>query len=482
MAFLRDKESYRYSTSLFLRGLALVYFIAFASLIPQIAGLIGSNGILPASGYLTAVGMQFGSERYVVLPTVFWFNSSDAFLRVVCWVGAGLAAVFFMGIAPLPILVLLWILYLSIANVGQDFLLFQWDALLLEAGFAAILLVPHAWRRIGPEQPPLAARYVFQFLIFRLMLESGLVKLLSGDKTWRDLTALNFHYETQPLPTPLAWYAHHLPAAFHKASVIGMFAVELLVPFLFWMPRRFRIIGAWITIAFQIAIAATGNYTFFNLLTIVLCIPLLDDRHLRRLIPWLKPGLEKPSARHPVVTVFAVLLISVGIFQLIETVSASNISLPGIAWLDNLAETWNVVNRYGLFAVMTTSRPEIIVEGSNDGEHWREYEFRFKAGDPYRAPRWVAPYQPRLDWQMWFAALSYRNAPWFQQFAVHLLEGSPDVLRLLRSNPFPDQPPTLIRANVYDYHFTDSETRRSTGGWWTRQYLGEYLPPVSLKQ
>ena len=235
--------------------------------------------------------MQFGSERYVVLPTLFWFNSSDALLRGLCWLGAGLAAVLFMGIAPLPILVILWFLYLSIANVGQDFLLFQWDALLLEAGFAAILLVPHAWRRIEPDQPPLAARYVFQFLIFRLMLESGLVKLLSGDKTWRDLTALNYHYETQPLPTPLAWYAHHLPPAFHKATVIEVFAAELLLPFLFWMPRRLRIVGAWVTIAFQIAIAATGNYTFFNLLTIVLCIPLLDDRHLQKLLPWLKPGI-----------------------------------------------------------------------------------------------------------------------------------------------------------------------------------------------
>jgi predicted DCC family thiol-disulfide oxidoreductase YuxK len=477
-----EPSTYRRTSSLFLRGLALVYFVAFISLIPQIIGLIGEHGILPARDYLETIRSEFGGNRYAIFPTLAWLNSSNVFIQAMCWSGAVLAIALLVGVAPIPVAAGLYVLYLSINTIGQAFLSFQWDSLLLEAGFAAILLAPWGLWPGYKAEPPKIPRWVLRFLIFRLMLESGAVKLLSGDPAWRGLTALNFHYETQPLPTPLAWYAHKLPEAFQKFSVGTVFFVELAVPFLFFMPRRLRIIGAWITIAFQLIIAATGNYTFFNLLTIVLCIPLFDDRHFRRSSP-LPLGEVGPSKTGRVRVAISLLIIAIGLFQLVATLGFS-LPLPGFLYsLDDYAQAFQVVNHYGLFAVMTTSRPEIIIEGSDDGENWKSYEFPFKAGDVLERPRWVAPFQPRLDWQMWFAALgSYRDAPWFSRLIIRLLEGSPEVVGFLEKNPFPDKPPHFIRAVTYDYHFSDVATRRSTGAWWTRQSAGQYFPSVSLKQ
>jgi hypothetical protein len=347
--------------SLFLRGLALVYFIAFASLTPQILGLIGERGIVPA---------------IETVPSVLFFPMSDALLRALPWAGMVLAAMLFFRIVPMAAVVCLYLLYLNIAGIGQDFFTFQWDVLLLEAGFAAILVTPFGvMPRYSNRSTSAIGIWVLRFLIFRLMLESGLVKLLSGDMTWRSLTALNFHYETQPLPTPLAWYAHHLPESIQKISCAGVFGVELIVPFLFLMPRRLRILGAWITIAFQLVIALTGNYTFFNLLTLVLCIPLLDDQHLyglrRRAVP---PTESAPSQWLRATIPAGLLLILVGALQLL--------AMGGIVdAAPELFPSLGIVNRYGLFAVMTTSRPEIVIEGSDDGVNWKAYEFKFKAGD-----------------------------------------------------------------------------------------------------
>jgi hypothetical protein len=293
------------------------------------------------------------------------------------------------------------------------------------------------------------------------------VKLASGDPTWRNLTALSYHYETQPLPTPIAWYAHQLPMLVQKISTLGVFVVELIVPFLFFAPRRFRIVGAWMTIALQLMIAVTGNYTFFNFLTMLLCVFLLDIKVERS--PW--------NARF-----VAVVLILVGVIQLFTTFG-SRITFPEpFSTMEFRAETFRLVNHYGLFANMTTSRPEIVIEGSDDGRQWKAYEFKYKPGDVTRGLRWVAPYQPRLDWQMWFAALSnFQENPWFSQLMLRLLEGRREVTSLLAVNPFPDKPPRLIRAVTYDYHFTDWTTRRKTGALWTRTLLGDYFPVVSLK-
>src|SRR5262249_38654148 len=278
---------------------------------------------------------------------------------------------------PRVLLAALWVLYLSLVSAGQDFLSFQWDNLLLELGFAAILFAPGGIRPSYRTEPSKIWRWVLWFLVFRLMFESGLVKLLSRDPNWRNLSALSFHYETQPLPTPLAWYAHHLSAGFQRASAFGVFVIELAVPFLFFMPRRLRIIGAWTTIAFQTLIAITGNYGFFNLLTILLCISLLDDRHLRLF------GVPQTAAprgtTHVASFALAVFLIAIGFVQLFAMLAGGN-AVPGpIVWLDEKLEAFRIVNRYGLFAVMTTSRPEIVIEGSDDMKNWKAYEFKFKA-------------------------------------------------------------------------------------------------------
>ena len=457
--------------SLFLRGLAIVYLVAFVSFLPQINGLIGSNGILPVHNYLDAIHGEYGAKAYLYFPTLAWLNSSDFFLHILAWVGIVLSVALLIRILPLAAAIGLYVLYLSIDTAGQTFFSFQWDSLLLETGFAAILLAPWGFRPSYRDPPPRMAIWLFRFLIFRLMLESGIVKLLSGDPTWRNLTALNYHYETQPLPTPPAWYFHHLPEFLHKISVASVFAIELAVPFLFLATRTLRRIGAVITIAFQMLIAFTGNYTFFNLLTVVLClIPLLDD------------GQRPIWARHyVVVSVISVLLIALGLLQLINIFGIFQMP-QSLEAIDFGAETFHSVNRYGLFAVMTTTRSEIIIEGSDDGQNWKAYEFPYKPGDVNRHLSWVAPYQPRLDWQMWFAALSnYQENRWFSQLMLNVLQGSKDVLGLLRTNPFPDKPPHFLRARIYDYQFSDFATRRETGAIWTRRYLGEYFPTVTLK-
>jgi hypothetical protein len=455
--------------SVFLRGLALIYLVAFASLLPQIHGLIGSQGILPAHDYLESLRADYGQSVYTLYPTLAWLNSSDAFLSGMVLAGIVLSLLLFLRAVPLPATIGLWILYLSIDTVGQVFYSFQWDALLLEVGFAAILISPWGWRPSYSTPVSRVGQLVLTFLIFRLMLESGLVKLLSGDPTWRNLTALKYHYETQPLPTPMAWYANLLPLFIQKVSVVGVFTVELIAPFFFWVKYRWaKTIAVLMSIALQILIAVTGNYTFFNLLTILLCLFVLAG---------------KSAQRTPViVSIVGIALITLGGLQLL-TLTGILPRLPEpIGWVNFQAETFHVMSGYGLFAVMTTTRPEIVIEGSDDGQQWKPYEFRYKPGDVNRRLSWVAPYQPRLDWQMWFAALSnYRDNPWFSQLIVRLLEGEPAVTGLLANNPFPGKPPRLIRAVTYDYHFTDWSTRRRTGAIWTRSYIGEYFPQVSLR-
>jgi hypothetical protein len=454
--------------STFLRGLAVIYLIAFASILPQIDGLIGSNGILPAHDYLQSLRSDYGAAAYALFPTLAWISSSNVFLHGLAWAGIVLALLLLFGFVPLPAALGLFLLYLSIDTIGQAFYSFQWDALLLEAGFAALLLTPLGFRPSYRSPPSNLAVWVFRFLIFRLMFESGLVKLFSGDPTWRNLTALTYHYETQPLPTPIAWYAHLLPQIVQKFSVIGVFAVELIVPFFFFTTRRFRAVAAWITIGFQLFIALTGNYTFFNLLTILLCVFIFDVKTERT--PW--------NVRFA-----GVVLIAIGFIQLFTMFGiVANLPEP-LSSMDFRAETYHLVNRYGLFAVMTTSRLEIVIEGSDDGNAWQPYESKYKPGDVNRALPWVAPYQPRLDWQMWFAALSnYQSNPWFEGLMFRLLEGRPEVTSLLASNPFPQKPPRFIRAVTYDYHFTDWATRRKTGAIWTRTPAGEFFPAVGLRQ
>jgi hypothetical protein len=464
---------------LFLRVLGFVYLVAFLSLGVQVDGLIGSRGILPAAQYLEWVKGQVGARGYWLLPTLAWLDAGDGSLRFLCVGGAALAVLVILEIAPAASLALCWACYLSLTSVGQIFLGYQWDALLLETGLLAVFLAPLGLRpRPGAPPSPVAVA-LLRFLLFRLMFGSGSVKLLSGDETWRGLTALRFHYETQPLPTVLAWWAHQLPPWFQALSTVLMFAVELVAPFFVFGPRRLRLAACAAFLALQALIAATGNYTFFNLLAAALALLLLDDAALPR--PRREPlpaaGVAWPSwILWPVAAVLGLASVSV-------LAASFGLGLGPITSLERAMDPLRSVNSYGLFAVMTTSRPEIEVEGSQDGVTWRRYAFRYKAGDLARAPRFVAPHQPRLDWQMWFAALGTceRNR-WFVQFLERLLEGSPPVLGLLADNPFPDRPPRYVRSQVWDYHFTTRAERAASGNWWRREARDQYCPVFGLSQ
>ncbi len=447
---------------IFVRMLAIIYAIAFGSLSGQIRGLLGARGILPVTDYLKAAAESLGAMRFVYVPAVFWINASDGALLAVCWAGLAIAALVLAGFFERWGLAILFVFYLSLSSVGQEFLSFQWDALLIEAGFLAIFL--------GNSR---VVVWLFRWLLFRLMFLSGAVKLLSHDPTWRGLTALNYHYRTQPLPNRISWYMAQLPLTFQKASTGIVLAVELVIPFLIFAPRRIRIFGAWCLLSLQILIFVTGNYTFFNLLAMAMCVFLFDDRRFER---WLKPRSQAKAGTTWVVAAVAVLVLTIGLARMVETFLRIPVAIV------KYTAPFEIVNSYGLFAMMTTERPEIVVEGSMDGETWVPYSFRYKPGDLARAPRWAAPYQPRLDWQMWFAALgNYRENPWFVNFAVKLLDGSPEVRGLLEADPFQGRPPRYVRAMLYDYSFTDLEERRKTGNWWKRDAKGWYLQPVGLK-
>jgi lipase maturation factor 1 len=485
----------------FLGCLGAVYLIAFSSLWVQIGGLVGQHGILPASGLmsqarnvLAADGL--GIDRYRVLPTLCWFGASDGFLRFQCGAGAAFALLLMAGILPPLCLALMWLLYLSLATVGGDFLGFQWDSLLLETGFLAVFLAPvQVLPRPSWERPPSrTVLWLLRLLLFKLMFLSGVVKLASGDGTWRNLTALTHHYETQPLPTWLAWYAHQLPVWFQKTSCAVMFLIELGVPFLIFGPRRVRMAGCAVLALFQVLILLTGNYTFFNWLTLALCVLLFDDFALSGWLPSKFTALYSPASvrsapspdprlpwREAAVAALAVLVVAISAIQLRSPLGGlSSWAAPVVEvyrWLSPLRS----INSYGLFAVMTTERREIVVEGSSDGRLWKEYEFLYKPGDLERRPGFAAPHQPRLDWQMWFAALgTYRQNPWFVNFCFRLLQGSPEVIALLKKCPFPDSPPKYIRAHSYHYQFTSPQERKRTGAWWKRESEREYLPPISL--
>jgi predicted DCC family thiol-disulfide oxidoreductase YuxK len=480
----------------FLRALGMIYLIAFVSLWTQIGGLIGHDGILPTDQFMTAARHQcdlqgLGLDRFHLLPTLCWFDSSNGFLDFQCAAGAALAILLIVGIAPVPCLALLWLLYLSLATVGRDFLGFQWDNLLIEAGFLAIFFAPlQLLPRPSRETPPSRiVLWLLRLLLFKLMFSSGCVKLMSGDPNWRNLTALTFHYQTQPLPTWIAWYANQLPLWFQKTSCVGMFCVELGAPWLIFAPRRLRFCGAAAIAFLQTLILLTGNYTFFNWLTLALCLLLLDDFALGKCLPgkfqaWFTHSsmrVFRPFWHRTVTIGLAMVVAPISILQVAVILGAQPGWLPPVAFADEWLMPFRTINGYGLFAVMTTERREIIVEGSSDGVKWLPYEFKYKPGDVNRRPAFVAPHQPRLDWQMWFAALNdYQQNPWFVFFCIRLLQGSPDVLGLLAKNPFPDHPPRFIRAELYDYQFTNFAERRATGAWWKRKFIGEYLPAISL--
>ncbi len=477
------RPTYFAGSALFLRLLGLCYLAAFLSLWVQIDGLVGSNGILPIGPLLDWVrtdGMP-GAGRFWTLPTLAWISPGDTALHVQCAAGAGASLLLLAGLAPAWSAAAAWLFYLSLSVAGQTFLEFQWDFLLTETGLLAVFLAPLSRLRLrsGLFSPRLA-RFLLVWLLFRLMLSSGVVKLASGDAAWRSLTALRVHYETQPLPPWTAWFMHQLPASFQTVACLFLFFVELAVPFLYFAPRRLRHFACGMTILLQVIVAATGNYAFFNLLTISLAVLLIDDRAFPA--RWREAAAASAGRSgwpRGILVPAAVVLLSASAVPFLASLDLRGaIPRPLIAVYRAIAPLRSA-NGYGLFAVMTMSRPEIVLEGSADGATWRPYEFRWKPGDPLRRPRFVAPHQPRLDWQMWFAALGdYRANPWLTSVMARLLEGSPSVLGLLATNPFPEEPPRFVRALLYDYRFTNADERRRTGAWWKRELRGLYAPAV----
>jgi len=476
----------------FLFLLSLIYLVAFLSLWTQIEGLVGQKGILPVESFLKDVQAHRGSDRFWNWPTLFWLHAGDGFLQAICLLGVGVSLCVMANRAVGLGLLVMWVFYLSLFNVAQPFLGFQWDTLLLETGFLALFLVP--WRRnkgtTGEPPPSPLVLFLFRFLLFRVVFTSGLVKIISQDPTWNDFTALYYHYETQPLPTWIGWYAHQLPHGFQEFSVACVFIIQLGVVFLIFGPRRIRYIGCAVLVFHEALIFLTGNYCFFNLLTIALCLLLLDDAVFSRWLPgkgnWKFSGQKKTE----LVSVWkrrfftgirvGVLGICIMLYAVPLLVTSGNYPSIFVA-IANAIRPLHLFNSYGLFAVMTTSRPEIIILGSDDRENWFPYEFKWKPGIVTNKPEFVAPHQPRLDWQMWFAALSnYERNPWLIQFMIRLLQGSRPVIELLGSNPFPDSPPKYLQALVYDYRFSDSETRNRTGSWWNRKLLRPYTPILQL--
>lgn len=511
------RASYFLSRWLFLRLLGVIYLIAFLSVWCQIDGLIGSNGILPAEEFHRTARAQLGIQAYWKLPTLCWLSASDAMLHGLCVSGCSLAIMLIVGVAPIPVLLLLWTVYLSLVVDGQAFLSFQWDILLLETGFLAIFLAPACLLpRPSRERPPLASGVVLlHWLLFKLIFLSGVTKLLSGDAAWWQLTALDVHYETQPLPIWIAWYAHQLPHWFQQTCVAIMFIIEMGVPFLIFTTRYLRVVACAALVLLQLLIAATGNYCFFNVNTMLLCVLLLDDHVLRRLAPsrwttWI--GQEHPVSlaalrlrRMALIPIFLLFVVSGLTFiqEMVQThqgaaarkqddklptsiaVSLNSLDRYVMSWAQPVVLKWitpfRTISGYGLFRVMTMERPEIIVEASRNGREWVEYPFRWKPGDLAGRPRFNTPHQPRLDWQMWFAALNPGgNTYWLERFLQRLLEGSPSVQALLGDSPFAGQPPRYVRLVYYRYHFTNWESDHATGNWWQREKLGNLSGPVSL--
>jgi len=470
-------DDYALVSALFLRLLALVYLAAFASLWPQVLGLAGSDGILPLAERLGRIAAESGVERYWQYPTLFWIDASDTVLRFAAVAGCLGSLLLFLNILPRTCLILLFALYLSLFHAGWVFMNFQWDYLLLESGFLALLL--SSGRRV--------VIWLYRWLLFRLRFLSGATKLLSQDPSWAGFTALLSYFEVQPLPHTGAWYAHQLPDAVLQAGVGLVFFAELVVPFLMFLSRGPRFFAAWVTIGFQLLILLTSNHNFFNLLTIFLCLFLFDDRALSRALPggvvtWLQRGApaRSPGAgrlRDPLLGVFALAVGLVSSFQIWELFSGRPSPQP-VAEVMGWVAPFRVVNKYHVFPTMKTERLEVVIEGSADGETWLPYAFKYKPGDTAKRPAFLVPYQPRLDWMMWFLPLGFHpvNALWYGSFLERLLQNSPAVTGLLRTNPFAESPPRYLRASLYRYRFTSWAERRESGDWWRREYVAPFYP------
>ena len=483
---------YHVTSWLLLRGLALIYLLAITSMWWQIEGLIGSKGVLPANIFFDRVWTSLDLQGLWQCPSLLWLSSSDTTLHLICLLGTVIAIVAFIGFCEGYCFLALWVIYLSLTTAGQTFWSFQWDNLLLESSIIALFLCHWHWKPTNALHHPyhISGIWLMRFLLFKLMFLSGVVKLASRDEVWWNFTALNYHFYTQPLPPFTAWYIHHAPEFFLKASTFIMFLIELLFPFLIFAIGKFR---KWRLIPFvgfiilMTIITFTGNYGFFNYLTALLCLCLLDDSMIpQKFKDWLPshakltPLTSNPRPLQLLLTVLASILF---LLHILEFTNASAWRHPLSSKIHSIMQPFRPfrsVNNYGLFANMTKSRPEILIEGSHDGITWKAYEFHWKPGALDRAPDFVAPYHPRLDWQMWFAALGHLDYnPWLVNLMIRIMQNSEPVIDLLKENPFPEKPPQYIRSQLYDYQFTSPEEKKATGHWWKQRYERSYSPIIS---
>ncbi len=497
---------------LFLRALGLIYFSAFYSLFFQIRGLIGPDGILPAGGYLQAVARSsMAHARYWYVPSLLWISSGSHMLMALCWAGMIAAILLVVNLWPRLMLVICFVCFLSFVSAAQDFSSYQSDGMLLEAGFICLFFAPPGLLPgLGSKHPPSrASLFLLQWEWLRIYFESGIVKLASGEPQWRNFTAMDEYYQNGPLPTWIGWYAQHLPHWFHAASVGATLAMELGLIWIILLPRRFRVVLFFIVTGWEAGVITTANYCFLNYLVLSLGILLLDDCFLKRFAPkkWkeqlpvLKPlapvqepataistqmgmlqAFLRPQFRAFKLAIFAVMLTWVFYVTSVELLwmLVPHFHLPTTPVV--MLEPFRIANQYGLFAVMTRWRYEIEFQGSNDGQNWIAYPFRYKPQKLNEAPGIYAPYQPRFDWNLWFASLgTWRNNSIVPNTEVRLLTNDKDVLSLFAGNPFAQSPPKQVRAVLWQYWFTTMAEKRQTGNWWRREFLGLYAPTLELE-
>ena len=514
---------------IYLRSLGVIYFSAFFSLAFQIRGLIGPQGILPAAEYLKSVAEQVGSSRYWYVPSVLWFSSGSHMLMGLCWAGMAAAVLLVLNIWPRGMLAVCFVCFLSFVSAAGDFSGYQSDGMLLEAGFLSLFVAPGGFRPgYGETRPPMrAAYYLLLWEWFRIYFESGIAKIAGGDPEWRNFTAIDEYYQNGPLPTWIGWYVQHLPHWFHAGTTVLTLALELVLIWAAFLPRRFRIALFFVVTPWQIGIILTANYTFLNYLVLVLGFLLVDDRFLLRLFPakWkselidgaTEPAIDSPSPtgvspsilatpptssieeapigkdvpsdwwqkisrlldplRVAIVAVLLVWIFYATTAQMVWMITPVPLPTSPVALLD----PFRIANRYGLFAVMTRGRYEIEFQGSNGGETWIAYPFRHKPQALDKPPRIYAPYQPRLDWNLWFASLGeWRDNPMVLRTERHLLSNDQDVLALFASNPFSQHPPRQVRAVLWQYWFTSMAEKREYGLWWRRELRGLYAPAIQI--
>src|SRR6266581_4225637 len=477
-------NSYWLTRFVILRLLGFVYAVAFLVAAQQLVPLVGEHGLTPANHFLANIQTQLGSRTAGILrvPTLFWLGISDHSLSIFSWLGFALSLVVLAGYANAVILAILWAMYISIVHVGQIWYGYGWEIQLLETGFLSIFLCPLLDGRPFPKcRPPLFVIWLFRWLGFRIMLGAGLIKM-RGDPCWRDLTCLYYHYETQPIPNPISRYLHFAPQWFHQIETAWNHFVELIVPWFSFGPRTARHVAGVLLVIFQIFLIISGNLSFLNYVTIIPFLACFDDTFLRRILPKsLVRRAEEAAQQAKPCRVQNVIAIALSILVAYLSIAPVLNLASNRQVMNSSFDPLDLVNTYGAFGSVGKERYEIIFEGTDDAlisgdTKWKEYEFRAKPGDPNRRPPFIAPYQPRIDWQIWFAAMaSPAEYPWTLHFVWKLLHNDRATLSLLANNPFPEAPPHYIRARLYRYEFAPLGDK----AWWKRQPIGDWLPELS---